>query len=141
MVANAYANDLIIAEKDLEKYNSSIFASQDIDVSPDFKFKQIMLGQPPIKPEPGKGLLITTIAGLSMFFLSILVIIILELLDSTLRTPSIFKNETQLDVLSTVGQIDLDKRRYRIILNLLPEVTGKATICLSLKTCVNSGMK
>jgi polysaccharide biosynthesis transport protein len=110
VVANAYANDLIIAEKDLEKYNSSIFASQDIDVSPDFKFKQIMLGQPPIKPEPGKGLLITTIAGLSMFFLSILVIIILELLDSTLRTPSIFKNETQLDVLSTVGQIDLDKR-------------------------------
>ena len=110
VVANAYVNDLTIAEKDLEKYNSSIFASQDIDVSPDFKFKQIMLGQPPIKPEPGKGLLITTIAALSMFFLSILIIIILELLDSTLRTPSIFKNETQLDVLSTVGQIELDKK-------------------------------
>jgi succinoglycan biosynthesis transport protein ExoP len=110
VVANAYLNDLTIAEKDLEKYNSSIFASQDIDVSPDFKFKQIMLGQPPIKPEPTKGLLILSIAGLSMFFLAILIIVILELLDSSLRTPSIFKKETQLEVLSTVGQIELEKK-------------------------------
>jgi uncharacterized protein involved in exopolysaccharide biosynthesis len=110
VVANAYLNDLTIAEKDLEKYNSSIFASQDIDVSPDFNFKQIMLGQPPIKPEPAKGLLILSIAGLSMFFLSILIIIILELLDTSLRTPSIFKKETKLPVLSSVGQIDLTNK-------------------------------
>ena len=110
VVANAYLNDLTIAEKDLEKYNSSIFASQDIDVSPDFNFKQIMLGQPPIKPEPAKGLLILSISGLSMFFLSILIIIILELLDTSLRTPSIFKKETKLPVLSSVGQIDLTNK-------------------------------
>jgi len=120
VVANAYLNDLTIAEKDLEKYNSSIFASQDIDVAPDFNFKQIMLGQPPIKPEPGKGLLIITIAGLSMFFLSILVIIILELLDSSLRTPSIFKKETKIDVLSTVGQIDLDKKSLQDYFEFTP---------------------
>jgi succinoglycan biosynthesis transport protein ExoP len=110
VVAGAYLNDLTIAEKDLEKYNSSIFASQDIDVSPDFNFKQIMLGQPPIKPDPSKALLIISIAGLSMFFLSVLFIIILELLDSTLRTPSIFKKETKLNVLATVGQIDLENK-------------------------------
>src|SRR4030095_9768603 len=81
-----------------------------IELSLDFNLKQIMLGQPPIKPEPGKGLLIISIAGLSMFFLSILIIIILELLDSSLRTPSIFKKETKIDVLSTVGQIDLEKK-------------------------------
>src|SRR5450432_1317259 len=110
VVAGAYLNDLTIAEKDLEKYNSSIFASQDIDVAPDFNFKQIMLGQPPIKPDPSKALLIISIAGLSMFFLSVLFIIILELLDSTLRTPSIFKKETKLNVLATVGQIDLENK-------------------------------
>jgi succinoglycan biosynthesis transport protein ExoP len=113
VVANAYTNDLTIAEKDLEKYNSSIFASQDIDVSPDFNFKQIMLGQPPLKPEPGKGLIILTIAGLSMFFLSVLIIIILELLDSTLRTPSIFKKETKLEVLSSVGTIDVEQKSLK----------------------------
>ena len=120
VVANAYLNDLTIAEKDLEKYNSSIFASQDIDVSPDFNFKQIMLGQPPIKPEPSKGLLILSIAGLSMFFLSILIIIILELLDTSLRTPSIFKKETKLDVLSSVGQIDLTKKSLPEYFNFNP---------------------
>jgi Mrp family chromosome partitioning ATPase len=120
VVANAYLNDLTIAEKDLEKYNSSIFASQDIDVSPDFNFKQIMLGQPPIKPEPGNGLLITAIAGLSMFFLSVLIIIILELLDTSLRTPSIFKKETKLEVLSTVGQIELDKKSLQDYFEFTP---------------------
>jgi polysaccharide biosynthesis transport protein len=110
VIANAYLNDLTIAEKDLEKYNSSIFASQDIDVSPDFNFKQILLGQPPIKPEPAKGLFIMAISGLSMFFLSILIIIILELMDFSIRTPSIFRKETKLDLLSTVGKIYLDKK-------------------------------
>ena len=113
VIANAYLNDLTIAEKDLEKYNSSIFASQDIEVSPDFNFKQIMLGQPPIKPEPANGLLITSIAGLSMFFLSVLFITILELLDSSLRTPSIFRKETKLEVLSTVGQIQLENKSLK----------------------------
>ncbi len=113
VIANAYLNDLMIAQKDLEKYNSSIFASQDIDVSPDFKFKQIMLGQPSIKPEPGKGLIVILVSGFSLFFLSILIIIILELLDTSLRTPSIFRKETKLDVLSTVGQIDLEKKTLK----------------------------
>jgi succinoglycan biosynthesis transport protein ExoP len=120
VVSNAYQNDLTIAEKDLEKYNSSIFASQDIDVSPDFNFKQILLGQPPIKPEPAKGLIILTISGLSMFFLSIFFILILELLDSSLRTPTIFKKETKLDVLSTVGEIELDKKSLQEYFNFNP---------------------
>jgi polysaccharide biosynthesis transport protein len=110
VVANAYQNDLTIAQRDLEKYNSSIFASQDIDVSPDFNFKQILLGQPPIKPEPAKTLLILAISGLSLFFLAIIIIIILELLDFSLRTPSIFRKETEMEVLSTVEQIHLDKK-------------------------------
>jgi succinoglycan biosynthesis transport protein ExoP len=110
VVANAYQNDLTIAQRDLEKYNSSIFASQDIDVSPDFNFKQILLGQPPIKPEPAKTLLILSISGLSLFFLAILIIIILELLDFSMRTPSIFRKETKMEVLSTVEQIQLDKK-------------------------------
>ncbi len=120
VVSSAYQNDLTIAEKDLEKYNSSIFASQDIDVSPDFNFKQILLGQPPIKPEPAKGLIILTISGLSMFFLSIFFILILELLDTSLRTPTIFKKETKLVVLSTVGEIDLDKKSLQEYFNFNP---------------------
>lgn len=113
VVAKAYENDLTTAEKELEKYNSSLFASQDIDVAPDFNFKQIILGQPAIKPESSHGILITAIAGMSMFFLSSLFIIILELLDTSLRTPTIFHKETKLNVLTVVNKIDLQKKTLR----------------------------
>jgi len=113
VVAKAYENDLTTAEKELEKYNSSLFASQDIDVAPDFNFKQIILGQPAIKAESSHGILITAIAGLSMLFLSSLFIIILELLDTSLRTPTIFHKETKLNVLTVVNTIDLQKKTLR----------------------------
>ena len=113
VVAEAYQNDLTLAQTALEKYNSSIFASQDIDISPDFNFKQILLGQPPIKPEPTKNLLIISISALSMFFLSSLFIVILELLDASLRTPSLFHKETNMAVLSSLGKIDLEKKTVR----------------------------
>ncbi|MBS1600326.1 MAG: hypothetical protein JST75_19010 [Bacteroidetes bacterium] len=113
VVAKAYENDLTTAEKELEKYNSSLFASQDIDVAPDFNFKQIILGQPAIKAESSHGILITAIAGISMFFLSSLFIIILELLDTSLRTPTIFHKETKLNVLTVVNKIDLQKKTLK----------------------------
>ena len=113
VVAKAYENDLATAEKELEKYNSSLFASQDIDVAPDFNFKQIILGQPAIKAESSHGILITAIAGISMFFLSSLFIIILELLDTSLRTPTIFQKETKLNVLTVVNKIDLQRKTLR----------------------------
>jgi len=110
VVARAYENDLETAQKDLDKYNSSLFASQDIDVSPDFNFKQTVLGQPAIRPEPSHGVLIVSIAGLSMFFIACLFIIILELLDASLRTPTIFQKETKLNVLAVINKIDLQRR-------------------------------
>jgi polysaccharide biosynthesis transport protein len=113
VVANAYENDLNTAQKDLDKYNSSLFASQDINVNPDFNFKPIILGQPAIKPEPAHGVLIISIAGLSMFFLSCLFIIIFELVDPSMRTPSIFQRETKLDILSVVGEIDLQRKTLK----------------------------
>jgi len=54
--------------------------------------------------------LITAISGLSMFFLSSLFLIILELLDSSLRTPTIFHKETKLNVLTVVSKIDLQRK-------------------------------
>jgi polysaccharide biosynthesis transport protein len=113
VVARAYENDLETAMKDLDKYNSSLFASQDIDVSPDFNFKQTLIGQPAIRPEPSHGALIISIAGLSMFFIACLFIIILELLDSSLRTPTIFQKETKLNVLAVINKIDLQKRTLK----------------------------
>ncbi len=113
VVANAYENDLATAEKDLEKYNSSLFASQDLDVAPDFNFKPILQGEPAIRPEPSHGILIMAIAGLSMFFLACILIIILEFLDSSLRTPTIFHKDTRLNVLTVVSNIPLQRKTVK----------------------------
>jgi Mrp family chromosome partitioning ATPase/uncharacterized protein involved in exopolysaccharide biosynthesis len=111
--ANALLNDLNAAQKDLDKYNSSIFASQDIDVAPDLDFKQTLQGQPPIIPEPRHRALIVGIGALSMLFISSLMILILEFLDTSIRTPSFFNKETKLKLLTTVNKIDLQKKQLK----------------------------
>ncbi len=110
VMANAYENELTTAEADLAKYNNSLLNSQNLDVAPDFNFRQTLLGQPPIQPEPSHTILIVAISGLSMFFLSCLFIIILEFLDTSLRTSSIFQKETEIKVLTVVSKIDLQRK-------------------------------
>jgi hypothetical protein len=112
-LANSFQNDMNEAQKDLDKYNNSIFASQDIDVAPDFNFKQTLEGQPPILPEPTHRTLSVGISGLSMLFLSTLFILILEFLDTSIRTPSFFQRETKMKLLTTVNKIDLQKKQLK----------------------------
>jgi polysaccharide biosynthesis transport protein len=45
-----------------------------------------------------------------MFFIACLFLIILELLDSSLRTPTIFQKETHLNVVSVVGDMDFRRK-------------------------------
>ena len=84
------------AQKELEKYNTTLFASQDLDVNPDFNFRQTLIGQPPIKPLPAHRTLVVSMSAIAMLFIASLILIIIELLDTTLRTPSIFQKETKL---------------------------------------------
>jgi len=112
-IASALQNDLSLAQKDLDKYNNSIFASQDIDVAPDMNFKQTLSGQPPIIPESRHRTLIVGISGLSMFFISSLFILLLEFLDTSLRTPTFFTKETNMKLLTIINKIDLQNKQLK----------------------------
>ncbi len=125
VIVNAYENDLATAQKDLEKYNNSLLNSQNLDVAPDFNFKPTLLGQPPIRPEPAHTTLIVSIAGLSMFFLSCLFIIILEFLDTSLRTASIFRKETKAHVLAVVNKVDLQRKPLKECFDLTVTTSGR----------------
>ncbi|HVM89344.1 MAG TPA: Wzz/FepE/Etk N-terminal domain-containing protein [Puia sp.] len=111
--ANALLSDLNAAQKDLDKYNSSILASQDLEVSPDFNFKQTLMGQPPVRPETSHRRIIVAVSGISMFFISTLLILMLEFLDTSIRTPSFFYNQTKLKLLTTIIKIDLQKKQLK----------------------------
>lgn len=124
VIQNAYESDLQTALKDLEKYQSSLLNSQNLDVAPDFNFRQTLPGQPPIQPEPAHTTLIVAISGLSMFFLACLFIIILEFLDTSLRTSSIFQKETKSKVLTVVNKIDLQRRSLKESFDLAGVANG-----------------
>jgi len=109
------------ARKELDKYNGALFASQDLDVNPDLNFKQILVGQPPIKPQSGKRTLVVGSSAIGMLVISCLAILILELLDSSLRTPSIFQRETKLKLLAVVNKVELDKKPMKSYFDLAGE--------------------
>lgn len=72
-------------------------------------FKQTLIGQPALKPEPSKRLMIIILAGISAFFLSSLVIIFKEFLDNSIKTPSQFQRLTNLPLLGTINKIRFNK--------------------------------
>ncbi|HLY70006.1 MAG TPA: Wzz/FepE/Etk N-terminal domain-containing protein [Puia sp.] len=110
VVANAMESDLKSAQDELTKYKNSVFQSQDLTVNPDFNFRQTLMGQPPIKAMPLHRTIIVGVSGVAMFLIVSLIIIILEFLDSSLRSPSIFQRETNLKLMTVVNKMDLAKR-------------------------------
>ncbi len=110
VVANAFENDLKSAQDELAKYKSSQFTSQDLEVNPDFNFKQTLIGQPPIKAQPMYRSVIVGVSGIGILFITCIIILILEFLDSSLRSPSIFLRETKLKLLTIVNRMDIAKR-------------------------------
>ena len=127
-IASTYLNDLNNAQKELDKYNNSLFASQDIDVSPDMIFKQTLQGQPAIVPETRHRTLTVLLSAVAMFFLTIFLIIILEFLDNSLRTPFIFNKETKLKLLTAVSKIDLQRKQLKEYFELASDVDRDAPV-------------
>lgn len=85
-------------------------ASQDVNVAPEINFKQTIIGQPAIKPEPGKKKTILLLCALTTLVVSSLIVIIIDFLDNSLRAPSIYHKNVKLRLLSAVSKINLKTR-------------------------------
>jgi Mrp family chromosome partitioning ATPase/uncharacterized protein involved in exopolysaccharide biosynthesis len=85
-------------------------SAQDMNIAPEINFKQTMIGQPPISPDPSKRLMIVAGAGAAMFAISTLLIILLDLMDGSLKTPSVFLRNTRLKLLGPINHVDLRKK-------------------------------
>jgi succinoglycan biosynthesis transport protein ExoP len=89
-----------------QKYNDAL----DINSSSVTNFRQILVGQPAIEPEPSKRLLITGMAGVSVFIIVVLVIVILAYLDTSVKTPEIFARVVGLKLIGTVNFMNLRQK-------------------------------
>lgn len=110
VLASAYENELKIINNEYELLKNRLQAAQDVNVAPEINFKQTLLGQPPVRPDPSKKVLIVAAAGIAMLVLSTLLIVLLDLLDASLKTPSIFVRNTRLKLLSSINRVDLKKK-------------------------------
>ena len=90
---------------------------------PTTNFIQTGIGQPAIGPESKKTLLTMIVAGMSMFFLSSVIFLLMEVFDPRVKTPSIFKKHIKLPLVNTLNRIPLKAAsEQEIVLN---DYTGK----------------
>jgi len=102
--------DVELANKDYleakQKYNDAM----DVTSSSVNNFRQILVGQPAIEPEPSKRMLIVGISGFSVFIIGILIIVVLAYLDSSIKTPEIFARVVGLKMIGMVNFMSLKQK-------------------------------
>ncbi len=104
-------NQLDIENKQLgnviEKYTQAEGLVRD---DPTTNFIQTRIGQPAIDPESKKTMITMMLSGISMFFLSSIIFLFLEIFDPAVKTPTTFRKLVKLPVVNLVNMVALKKR-------------------------------
>ena len=109
------------ANTEYELLKSKLVTASDINVSPDINFKQTLLGQPAVNPEPGNSKLILAMSAIAAFGFSAFVIIILDFLDTSLRAPSIFHKTVKMKLLTPINKVNFKNKDVEGYFNLSQE--------------------
>ena len=102
----ALQKDVDLAQQEFstaqERYNQALDVSS---ASGSEKIRQTLFGQPAVRAEPSKKLLIVSLALVTSFLLCVLSIIIIEFLDNSLKTPFIFQQYVGLTLIGTTNRL------------------------------------
>lgn len=96
-----------------EKLNQAEGLSKD---DPSVNFKQTLIGQPAVEPEPRKAIMTMILAGISMMFLTSLVFLFNAVLDSTLRNASNFGKLVNLKLVASLNLVNAKKSVQEVIM-------------------------
>lgn len=113
VIVQTMERDLDIATKEWEQLRNSQQGALNLEVNPENSFKQTLVGMPAEKPSPSRRLIVTGLAGFLMMFFSCFLILLLEFLDSSYKTPTIFQRNTKLKLLTSLNKIDLRKKELQ----------------------------
>jgi uncharacterized protein involved in exopolysaccharide biosynthesis/Mrp family chromosome partitioning ATPase len=98
--------DIQIASADYTTAKDQLnVAMLNINSSASGNFKQTILGEPALAPEPSKRLIIIALAGVSAFILSSLIVILLAFFDQSIKSTREFQRLTNLRLLGTVNRV------------------------------------
>jgi succinoglycan biosynthesis transport protein ExoP len=112
-------NEVDIATREYSDLKSKYLRAQAFEQSPGINFRQTLMGQPAIYPEPSYFPLYVGIAAVSVFSFCSLVIILLQFLDSSVKSPSRFKNEAGLKLLSPLSKLPSRRKQLPDIAELV----------------------
>jgi uncharacterized protein involved in exopolysaccharide biosynthesis/Mrp family chromosome partitioning ATPase len=96
-----------------EKYYKAEGLTRD---DPTTNFIQTAVGQPALGPESKKTMQSMLLAGMSMFFLSSIIFLLVEVFDPRTKTPSLFRKQVKLPVVGVLNSIPLNKTTEQEIL-------------------------
>lgn len=84
-----------------EKYNQAV----DIASASSSTIRQVVKGLPATKPEPSKRLITTALAGAVTFILCFVFVVIIEYMDTSIKSPANFSIEVGLNLLGSVNKM------------------------------------
>ncbi len=116
--------EVTMAQEEYTKLKERLNSALDNRTVPQDGFRQTLKGQPAFKPEPSNNLLIMGLSGFSAFLLVGMAILLTEFLDGSIKSPSIFGKNVDLNLISTVNRADLHRHS---VLEVLQSRPGKET--------------
>jgi succinoglycan biosynthesis transport protein ExoP len=96
----------------VEKYNEAKNRLADSNT-----LRQVVAAVPPVVPEMSKRILIIGLAGVTSFMICLFVIIGLELIDGSIKTPNKFKSIVGLPLMGSLNKIDAKTFNIRTYFN------------------------
>lgn len=94
-----------------EKFN----AAQNKSLVKESNIKQVLMAQPALEPESSKRLIIIAIAVVASFAFTLIVFIVLELMDLSIRTASIYKRNTKLKLIGVLNDLKVKNVNFEKI--------------------------
>lgn len=101
--------EVTLAQEEYNKLKEKLNSAVDSRTVPSDNFRQTLKGQPAFRPESSKRMIMMGMAGVSVFMLTTLSILLLEFFDHSIRSPSVFERSTNLKLISTINHADLHK--------------------------------
>ena len=114
---DALRSEVDIATKEYSDIKAKFMQAEGFKQTPTINFRQTLVGEPAVDPVPSHLLLLVSISGISMFAFSSLVIVLLELLDSSIKSPSRFASLVNLALLNPVNRINSKDKDIQKIFN------------------------
>jgi Mrp family chromosome partitioning ATPase/uncharacterized protein involved in exopolysaccharide biosynthesis len=106
-------------EEVLQRYNKVLESKNMMS-----GIKQVIAGQPAQESQRLKRILITIISGAGALMLAVMVIFLLEFLDNSLRTPTVFSRQTKIQLLAVLPEIS-QKSYAEEVVAMAPPVVAK----------------